>query len=204
MPALIAVTVQDDELAEPPIAIGVLLVLHVPPVVASLNVVVSPSHILAVPVGIAGNGFTVTIVVATQPTEDVKLIVAIPALTPVTMPVALPTLAAPTPALQLPLPLSVSDSEPPGHTFIVPVIAGGRLFTVTNALTVQPVPSEYVTGAVPALMPVTMPLPLPTLAALPLILHAPPPALLVKLVVPPIHTFSSPPIEEGVVLTVTP
>jgi len=93
MPALKAVTVQDGELVEPLIAMGVLLVLHAPPVVASLNIVVSPSHILAVPVGVAGNGFTVTIVVATHPTADVKLIVATPAFTPVTIPVEVPIVA---------------------------------------------------------------------------------------------------------------
>ena len=41
----------------------VLTLLHVPPAVASLNVVVLPTHTVAVPVIIAGTGFTVTIFV---------------------------------------------------------------------------------------------------------------------------------------------
>jgi hypothetical protein len=45
---------------EPTIATVVLLLLHVPKVVTSLNVVVSPEHTCKVPVIFAGNGFTVT------------------------------------------------------------------------------------------------------------------------------------------------
>ena len=42
--------------------VGVPL-LHVPPVVASLNVVVEPSQTVNVPVILAGDGLTVTLVV---------------------------------------------------------------------------------------------------------------------------------------------
>ena len=180
------------------------LPVHDPPALASLNVIVAPAHTLCGPEIRSGNGFTVTIAVTIHPYKDVKLMVDVPALTPVTIPVALPTLAAPpAPTLHVPLPLSVSDSDPPGHTFIVPVIAGGGRFTVTVVPAVQPVPSEYTTGAVPALRPVTMPLMLPMLAALPLILHVPPPALLLRLVVLPMHTCSTPVINAGDEFTVT-
>ena len=50
----------------PTVAIVVAPLLHVPPIVASLNVVLLPSHIAAIPV-IGCNGFTVTIVDAEQP-----------------------------------------------------------------------------------------------------------------------------------------
>jgi hypothetical protein len=45
---------------------GVLL-LHVPPVVVLLTVVVSPAHTCSVPVMAAGSGFTVTVAVRIQP-----------------------------------------------------------------------------------------------------------------------------------------
>ena len=46
----------------PAVTIPVLLLLHTPPAVASLNVVLIPAHTLAAPEileGVAGNGFTV-------------------------------------------------------------------------------------------------------------------------------------------------
>ena len=48
-----------------------LLLLHVPPTVASLSVLVKPIHALAVPVMDAGNGLTVIIVVAVHPVANV-------------------------------------------------------------------------------------------------------------------------------------
>ena len=43
------------------VATPVLTLLHVPPLVPSLSIVVEPWHTLAVPVIAAGNGFTVTV-----------------------------------------------------------------------------------------------------------------------------------------------
>ena len=43
----------------PTVAIVVLLLVHVPPPVASLNVVVKPTHTDVIPVIVAGRGFTV-------------------------------------------------------------------------------------------------------------------------------------------------
>lgn len=45
----------------PTVAKPVLLLVHVPPLVASLNVVVRPAQTFTVPVIDAGNGFTVTV-----------------------------------------------------------------------------------------------------------------------------------------------
>jgi hypothetical protein len=58
--------VNDPEVS-PMVATVVLLLLHVPPVVTSINVVVVPGQILSVPVIVDGIGLTVTIVVARQP-----------------------------------------------------------------------------------------------------------------------------------------
>ena len=48
----------------PTVATMVVVLLHIPPPVASVNAVVKPSHTVAVPVIIAGCVFTVTTVVA--------------------------------------------------------------------------------------------------------------------------------------------
>ena len=60
-------TAVTDPLEEFTVATPGALLVHVPPEVASLKVVVSPTQTAAVPVIAAGNGLTVTIVVAIQP-----------------------------------------------------------------------------------------------------------------------------------------
>ncbi len=49
------------------VATAVLLLLHVPPEVASLNVTVDPTHTFALPVIAAGNGLTVNTADAAHP-----------------------------------------------------------------------------------------------------------------------------------------
>ena len=56
---------------EPAVAIPVLPLVHVPPLVASLKVVVKPAQTAAVPVIDDGNGLTVTTTVAIQPVARV-------------------------------------------------------------------------------------------------------------------------------------
>jgi len=56
---------------EPTLATEILLLSHVPPEVASLSVVVDPTHTAVVPVIDNGNAFTVTTVVARQPVDSV-------------------------------------------------------------------------------------------------------------------------------------
>jgi len=56
-PAIIPVAVPE---VEPIVAIDVLLLVHTPPVVASLKDVVRPTHKLGNPVIGAGRGFTVS------------------------------------------------------------------------------------------------------------------------------------------------
>lgn len=81
------VTTPDDN---PIVATPGLLLVHVPPVTASVSVVVPPMHIGAIP-EIAGAVFTVTIIVEVHP-ATVYDIVAVPPETLVTRPV--PSIAA--------------------------------------------------------------------------------------------------------------
>jgi hypothetical protein len=74
-----------------------------------------------------------------QPTVDVKVMVAMPAATPVTTPDDEPIVAiVPGVAAHVPAP-SVSVVVAPTHTFIVPVIIASNGFTVTEVLVAQPV-----------------------------------------------------------------
>ena len=118
--------------SEPPVvtdATALLLLLQVPPEVASVSNVLLPAHKLAAPeIGmIPGSGCTVTNCVAAplQPPAlvIVKLIVAVPALRPVTWP-ALFTLATPELVLLHTPPVLVSDNdiEEPTHTPESPVL----------------------------------------------------------------------------------
>jgi hypothetical protein len=78
----------------------------------------------------AGKEFTVTWVVARQPVPRLKVIVAVPAPTPVIIPDAEPAVAiVPSLLLQVPPPPSVSVVLNPWHTTFVPLIAEGVEFT---------------------------------------------------------------------------
>ena len=79
---LLAVTVP----SVPTVATVVVVLLHVPPPVASVSAVVAPWHTLAMPVIATGCVFTVTTVVAKQLSTP-HVIVEVPTLTPVTTPV---------------------------------------------------------------------------------------------------------------------
>ena len=67
MVAVPAVTPVTVPVAEPTVALEVLLLLHVPLPVASVNVVVSPIHTAPVPVIPEGTELTVIVVAAVQP-----------------------------------------------------------------------------------------------------------------------------------------
>ena len=56
---------------EPIVAMPVLPLVHVPPLVASLMLVVKPAHTVAVPVMDEGSGLTVTTTVEIQPVVSV-------------------------------------------------------------------------------------------------------------------------------------
>jgi hypothetical protein len=109
---------------------------QLPPPVASLSVVVEPTHTIVVPVITAGNGSTVTVVVTKQPvTVIIYDMTDVPAETPVTTPVAGSTVATPGVAL-LHVPSSVASLSvivEPSHTLERPVIAAGKGSIVTVA-----------------------------------------------------------------------
>lgn len=73
---------------EPIVATAVVLLVHVPPVVALVKVVVTPSHtcIGEPPLMAAGRLFTDTIRVVVQPVPNEYVAIHVPEATPVTMP----------------------------------------------------------------------------------------------------------------------
>lgn len=139
VPAATPITSPVEEMVAAP---GVLLV-HTPPVVASVNVIVEPTHTLDAPEIAAGTGLTVTKNVFAQPVPSVYVIMAVPGETPVTSPVPDPMVAT----LRLPL-LHVPPADTslrfvvnPTHTYADPVIAAGSGLTVMGDVVKQPVPN---------------------------------------------------------------
>jgi len=122
-PAETPVTIPD---VDPTIAWPVALLLHKPPEVASLRLVVCVTQTTGVPVIAAGVVFTVTAWVDTHPPGNIYVITGVPAAMPVTTPapstlprVALLLLHEP-PALA-----SLRAVVEPTHTLNVPVIEAG-------------------------------------------------------------------------------
>jgi len=120
-------------------AMELLLLLHVPPGVRSLSVVVRPKQTTGVPSIGVGLGLTVNISVAIQPNGEVAVMVTVPGAMPVTRPVLEFMVAIPelllvqvTPAVA-----SVSVVVRPTHTLSIPWI-GEVTLTVTTAVIIQP------------------------------------------------------------------
>src|SRR6478735_8337928 len=120
------------------VATDSLLLLHTPPAVASVSVVVNPAHTLVVPLIAATTGIaltvTVVVLVPTQPfVVTVYEMMLVPAVTPVTTPLL--SIVATDSLLLLHTPLavaSVSVVVNPAHTLVVPLMAA----TTGIALTV--------------------------------------------------------------------
>jgi hypothetical protein len=123
------------------VATELLLVLHVPPVVALVSTVVCPLHKFNAPALAASVPLTVTVRVAKQPNELVNLIVVVPALLPVTKPVVPTDAIAGVALLQVPVPTDTSMAvDSPEHILLVPPCIGAGIgFTVTIAERKQPV-----------------------------------------------------------------
>jgi hypothetical protein len=192
---------------DPTVAKAGLLLLHVPPTVASVNVVVEPTQTTAVPPKAAGWGFTVTGCTEKHPPAvNVKVIVGIPAATPVTTPVADPTVANAV-LLLLHVPgdeASLNVVVSPTQTFIVPVIAAGCVLTVTGFIAKQPAGKVYDIFNVPVALPTATPLLAPMVAnAGNWLVHVPPPIPSVIVVGTPMQRVLLPTIAGGVWLTVT-
>ena len=182
------------------------LLLQVPPAVASLSVIVEPTHTdPGVPM-IALIGFTVTVVLLLQPVAVIIYdIVLVPAVDPpVTIP-DVPTVATPVLVLlQVPPPVpSARFVVAPWHTVAVPVIAAIGL-TVTTVFALQPEAVIYVIVVVPDATPYTVPLDAPTVPfATVLLLHVPPDVVSLSVTVDPTHTVAGTPRIAEIGLTVT-
>ena len=122
--------------------LGVLL-LHVPPMVVSVSVVVVPWHMIKVPVIGVGSALTVMIFVTKQVEEKAYVIVVVPIPTPPTIPVTAPTV--PTVGVLLvqvpPGTELVKVIVEPKHTVEGPEIVAGVGVTVTMAVMLQPGPN---------------------------------------------------------------
>lgn len=188
-------------------ATAALLLLQVPPVTASVSVVVSPAHIDERPL-IGARAFTATFCTAVQPVTGIaKVIFAVPAATPVTTPVDAPTVA--TPALLLlhvllPDP-SLSVVVRPAQTVNTPVMDAGDGLTVAVRVTEQPVVFNVnVMVVVPADTPDKTPEAEPIVAVLVLLLiQVPAPDPSVNVVAEPSHKPTVPEMPDGSALTVT-
>jgi hypothetical protein len=183
------------------VATPVLLLNHVPPVVASDNGSGAPAQSAALP-DIGVMALTVIMVVDEQ-LPRVYVIEAVPAETPDTNPEPATTDTLALVLLQLP-PVIPSDSviPSPGQTDDEPVIEDGDWLTNMAFVVEQPIESVYVIVLVPTSKPVTAPVPALILAtpAL-LLLHVPPPGS-VNVVVSPVQRADAPDIACGSAFTV--
>lgn len=138
MPAVTPVT---TPLLLPIVATPVAPLVHTPPLVPSVSVVVAPAHNVVVPVIATGLAFIVVVTIVKQPVGKVYDITAVPAATPVTTPVEMPTVATPVlPLVHMPPPVVlVSVVAPPTQARAVPLIEAGLPLIVAIVVARQPV-----------------------------------------------------------------
>jgi hypothetical protein len=116
------------------LATAALLLLQMPPGVASLRLVVEVTQRFVLPVMGSGTGFTRILVLITHPVPTVYTMVATPADTPVIMPLEVPAVAMDAGVL-LHVPPGIALASvivAPSQTSTGPVIAGGSGFTLTT------------------------------------------------------------------------
>ena len=121
------------------LATPVLLLLQVPVPVASVSVVVAPTHTTIVPFTAPGSGLITTLAVPTQPEGMAYKMVTVPAISPETTPLEEPMLAVDG-SLLLQVPpadASIKVVVEPTHALSTPVIGDIGLI-VTVAVTKQP------------------------------------------------------------------
>jgi hypothetical protein len=124
--------------------LAALLDVQVPPATALPSNVTEtgcPIHSSAYPVFAAGAAFTETVAELAHPVGSTYEMVVVPVVIPITKPVVLPTVAL-TALLLLHVPpagVAASVVALVAQILVVPVIAAGRLFTVTILVAVQPV-----------------------------------------------------------------
>ena len=185
-------------------AIAVLLLVHVPPFTASLNVASEPAQTFDGPEIVDGGGTTVSVVAAAQPVLSVNVILVVPAVSPDTMPVD-DVIVATVLLLLVHVPgAEASLSVVPAAVHIIgrPVIAAGNGLITTPSNAMQPLLRVYVIIAVPAPVPVKIPVdPIPAIAVL-LLLQVPEGVASESVVVAPWQIIAVPPIGAGAALEV--
>ena len=123
----------------PMVATDVAVLLHMPPLVASVSNVADPSHNEKVPSIAVGWVFTVTVVVAAQlpivyDTVEVPVLI----LLAVTVPPVLIVATVVVTLLHTPPPVaSVSVMDAPWQIGVLPLIAAGKVVTVTTCVATQ-------------------------------------------------------------------
>ena len=95
VPAELPVTTPVVAVTDPTVAIAVDPLLHTPPVVDSVSIVLRPLHTVVVPINGAGRGLTVMVKNLAQVVGNVYIMFGLPAATPVTTPVEGFTVASP-------------------------------------------------------------------------------------------------------------
>ncbi len=161
-------------------------------------------HMVIVPV-ICATGFTVIVVEAVQPAAVVYTITVVPGDTPPIVPDDRPMVATPgVAAFQVPpAGISLNVAVLPWHTWVVPDIADGSVFTVTVVEAVQPAVVVYLMITLPVATPDTIPLAASTTAMLVLLLlHVPPVGESLNVVMLPAHIVLLP-VTGVIALTVT-
>lgn len=187
-------------------AIPVLSELQVPPVVELVAVAVAPVHTVVEPPIAFGLALTVKPRVAFTPHPTEYVIVAAPAETPVTTPVDELIDALAELLLHVP-PDTELDSVVVAaiHTDDEPVILPGAVRSSTVTVAGEPQVLSYVIVVEPTATPNTTPVVGFTVAtATSLLVHVPPAAVLLRVVVDPVQTVVVPVIAAGLALTVMP
>jgi hypothetical protein len=196
----------------PPVAVTsatvVLLLLHAPPPVLLASVTFSATQIATLPPDIAaGKGLTVMFLICWQPVPSVYVIIAVPASTPIAVPVEEPMTA--TAVLLLlhvpPAGLLVNAVVESTHKSELPDIVAGSGCTVSMRVTKQPVEvMVYVILVVPLVTPVAVPVarPIPATVVLSLV-HVPPVVADESVALFPLQMAAGPVMAAGGVLIVT-
>lgn len=129
MPAVIPFT---NPVADPTVATDVLPLIHVPPGVVDVSVVVRATHRPRLPVMLAGVALTVIDLVTAQPAPREYVIVTVPEITPLTIPDREPAVAIDVLLLvqRPPGTALVSVTVAPAQTVAGPVMADGLALTV--------------------------------------------------------------------------
>ena len=197
VPPVLPVIIPDTRAA---VALGLLLV-HKPSGSASDKDIVAPTQTDDGPDMMAGKGLTVTDLVAVaipQPLLTVYDIVTVPTAIPATAPEAFTVAILISSLFHVPpVTASLRGTDPATHTILAPVMIpasdNGLTVTTTEAAAApQLLVTVYETTEVPADKPVTVP-PASTLAIeLDTLLHAPPGAVSLRVVVASMHTDAVP------------